>query len=109
MIARPCNSDRARPLSLERRSAAETEDLGTIVWTLCDRVCKVETQRPEGGIPEQAGTDRRVDEHAVARRTETLAGNDPARRAPIVPQRAGIGEDRHFDADLLGCEEQRRL
>src|SRR5262245_22887614 len=73
----------------------------------------VEPQRPERRIPQDAGADRGTDMHVVVGRRDGLAGEQRLQldlaRPLIIPQRAGVGEDRQADAELLGHAEDREL
>src|SRR5436190_1146097 len=55
-------SERSRS---ERRPAAEPEHLFLVESLLCQWECEVESDRPEWRGPQDAGTDRAVDEHVV--------------------------------------------
>src|SRR5687768_1976204 len=56
---------RPQLLRLERRPAGEAEPLGLVVVFLHERPGKVEPDRPERGIPEQADTARGPYPHIV--------------------------------------------
>src|SRR6185437_3177940 len=105
MPSLPCRH--ARPRS-ELGAAAEAEELRTIVARLGQGVGKIETQRPERRVPDQAHADRRSDRLVVGD-LELFAGDRPRRLALIIPQRAGVGESGDLDADFLRQEVQRRL
>src|SRR5579862_5710459 len=116
------------------RPAAEGEELGPVVTRLRNRIGKIETQRTEWRIPDDAGASRSAYERRVGKFHAALANEGPAgkvrdgvddvgtgdnavdfpsrrirRLALVAPHRAGIHEHRAAESGVLGQEVERIL
>src|SRR6185437_7467654 len=105
MSPAPCQNTRT---GSEFRPAAEAEPLRAVVARLGNRHRKIEPQRSQRGIPDQANTNRRTDQFVIAD-LQGFTRYAPGCRPFVIPKRAGIREGGQLDADFLREEVKRRL
>src|SRR3974390_2098663 len=108
----------AQPLELG--AAAKAEDLGAVAdlrhivgcrrTVFLERVRKIETQRSERRVPQEANADRSADHRCTVKtdrhglRESRLRVRQAVRRGCyplIIPDPSRVREGGHFDADLL--------